>query len=468
MPESGNPHEDRNMRKNKQDSRRILIVDDSAMMRNALKTELKPLKIIITEASNGQEGLDLALDNRFDLIVTDVDMPLMNGVELCRKLKENATTRHIPVVMLSSFDSDTDIEKGFQVGASAYISKNEAKLNFSQTITNLLSEATIRQNQLILVVDDSTTILNIVETGLIQAGFQVLTAFNGSEALDLLKKDHPHLILSDINMPVMNGFQFCNEVHSDSNLASIPFVVMSSINDRGAMKRMLKYGAVAYITKPFNIDQLVILIEKLLSDHFLLLLKEKERLDMEHRLMLASITSLVSALEARDAYTRGHSESVAEILGGMLTLLGEPEESVERIIIGGKLHDIGKIGVRDSILLKPASLTKVEYRHIRQHPIIGARILEPIPSLSDIVTIVLYHHERIDGKGYPKGLKGNDIPLWARMAAVADTYNALTSKRPYRNAVTQEKALRIIDEAKGSQLCPFSVELLQKWLQSDQ
>ena len=123
------------------------------------------------------------------------------------------------------------------------------------------------------------------------------------------------------------------------------------------MKRMLQSGAVAYITKPFNVDQLVILIEKLLSDHFRLLLKEKERLDMEQSLMLASITSLVSALEARDSYTRGHSDRVAEIVAGMSTLLDEPEDKIEKITIGGKLHDIGKIGIRDSILLKPGGLT---------------------------------------------------------------------------------------------------------------
>lgn len=453
------------MKSQKKPEHRILIVDDSVMMRNALKNELEPLNLDIWEAANGKEGLETALKQKFDLIITDVDMPVMNGVDFCRQLKERGPTRHIPVAMLSSFDSDSDIDKGFQVGASAYISKNEDKSNLRETVSGILAETTMRRKQWILVVDDSSTVIHIVEKGLVQAGFRVLTAGNGKEAMNILKSKRPDLILSDIDMPVMNGFQFCRAFHSMPDFASIPFVVMSSMNDRGAMKRMLRHGAVAYITKPFNVDQLVILIEKLLSDHFLLLLKEKERLDTEQQLMLASITSLVSALEARDTYTRGHSESVAEIVAGMETLSGSPQENVQRISVGGRLHDIGKIGVRDSILLKPGKLTDEEFRHLKQHPIVGARILEPIPSLSDIITIVLYHHERFDGKGYPAGLKGTDIPLWARMTAVADTYNALTSDRPYRKGVAQEKALQIIEDAKGSQFCQDSVELFMSWIQ---
>ncbi len=455
------------MKKDSKYKHHILIVDDSPMMRKAYREELKPMDLRVSEASNGQEGLDLVLNNQFDLIVTDVDMPVMNGVEFCEELKKIPSTRRIPVVMVSSFDSADDIERGFQVGASAYLSKNEAKLNFRETITNILSEATIRRKQLILIVDDSSAIINIVETGLIQAGFQVVTADNGKRALNVLKSKRPDLILSDIEMPVMNGFMLCKTLKANPDLATIPFVVMSSKDDRGAMKRMLQYGAVAYITKPFNIDQLVILLEKLLSDHFLLLLKEKERLDTEQSLMLAAITSLVSALEARDSYTVGHSQSVAEIIAGMAALLGEPEEKIERISLGGKLHDLGKIGVRDSILLKPGKLTDKEYDHIKQHPVIGAKILEPIPSLSDIVEIVLHHHERFDGKGYPEGLKGNDIPLWARIAAVADTYNALTSDRPYRKGISHAKALNIIEDVKGSQLCTESVELFFRWISSN-
>ncbi len=446
---------------------RILVVDDSSMMRNALKAILEPLKLKIEEAIDGQMGLDLALKNEYDLIVTDVNMPKMNGVDLCRQLKKNTSTRGIPVVMVSSFDSDADIDKGFQVGASAYVSKKEAQSYLRNTIDNILSKAALHREQMIMVVDDSPTILKIVEEGLAQSGFQVVTAKNGKEALKLLRINRPSLIISDIDMPEMNGFVFCETVHSDPDLKSIPFVVMSANSDRAHMKRMLQYGAEAYITKPFSPDQLVILVEKLLSDQFLLLLKEKERLDAEQRLIIASIGSLISALEARDSYTRGHSEGVARIVSGMAALMGADGVEIDRITIGGKLHDIGKIGVRDSVLLKPGALTDEEFAEIQKHPLIGATILESIPSLSDILSVVLCHHERMDGKGYPHGIKGESIPQSARMTAVADTYNALTSDRPYRKGMPQEKALQIIADIKGSQLCPESVDIFLKWISSD-
>jgi len=443
---------------------RILVIDDSSLMRDALKVILEPLKLNIEEASDGQIGLDLVLKNEYDLIITDVNMPNMNGFDFCLRLKKDPSKRGIPVVMVSSFDSDADIDKGFQVGAAAYVSKNEVQSYLRNTVDRILSKSALHRKQIIMVVDDSPTILKIVEDGLAQSGFQVFTANNGKEALKRIRNKRPNLIISDIDMPEMNGYVFCEAVHSDPNLKSIPFIVMSANSDRAHMKRMLQYGAEAYMTKPFHIDQLVILVEKLLSDHFLLLLKEKERLDSEQSLIIASIGSLISALEARDSYTRGHSENVATIVAGMAALMGANRDEIDRITIGGKLHDIGKIGIRDIVLLKPGSLTDEEFSEIQKHPLIGATILESIPSLSDIVSVVLYHHERMDGKGYPHGLKGENIPQSARMTAVADTYNALTSDRPYRAGMPQEKALQIIADIKGSQLCPESVDIFLKWI----
>jgi HD-GYP domain-containing protein (c-di-GMP phosphodiesterase class II) len=265
------------------------------------------------------------------------------------------------------------------------------------------------------------------------------------------------LILSDIVMPEMNGIDFCKKVQAEPSLASIPFVIMSANNDRALMRRLLQWGAASYLIKPFNLEQVVITVEKLLSDQFLILLKERERLDVERKMMLASITSLIRALEARDSYTRGHSEAVARIVSEMALRMNADQEEIESLGIAGRLHDLGKIGVPDSILLKPGRLSDAEFAIIKEHPVTGASILGSIPSIRPVLPVILHHHERFDGKGYPHGLKGEQILLWPRMTAVADTYHALISDRPYRQGMSQDKAMSIIEEVRGTQLCPDCV-----------
>jgi len=445
-------------------ARRILIVDDSAVFRTSMKKILASMNAEIILAEDGQEGLDLALQEKFDIVVSDIDMPKINGIELCRSLKQTPSTQGIPVVMVSTFDSDSDVDKGFQAGASAYLSKYEIQSRLFETVESVLSKSKFKGDRLVMVVDDSKVVLRIVEKGLAEAGFRVITAENGKKALDLLDTIQPDLILSDIEMPDINGFDFCQAVHTNPDLSSMPIIAMSSKTDRGYMKRMLQNGASAYLCKPFNIDELVILVEKMLSDQFHMLLMERERLDSERNLMIASITSLITALEARDNYTKGHSEAVGRIVSGMLRIAGGSAKEIETVTIGGRLHDIGKIGVRDEILLKPGRLTEEEFAHIKKHPVIGANIIKSIPSFSDVIPIVLSHHERLDGKGYPQGLKGDNIHLWARMAAVADTYHSLTSDRPYRKGMVQGKALQIIEDVSGTQLCPDCVGLFFKWI----
>jgi len=445
-------------------ARRILIVDDSAVFRTSMKKILGSMNAEIILAQDGQEGLDLALQENFDIVVSDIDMPKVNGIELCRSLKNTASTQGTPVVMVSTFDSDSDVDKGFQAGASAYLSKYEIQDSLFDTVESVLSKSKFKSDRLVMVVDDSKVVLRIVEKGLAEAGFRVITAENGKKALKLLDTIQPDLILTDIEMPDISGFEFCGTVHKNPELSMVPIVAMSTKTDRGYMKRMMQNGASAYLCKPFNIDELVIIVEKMLSDQFHMLLMERERLDTERNLMIASITSLVTALEARDNYTRGHSEAVGRIVSGMLQINGGSPEEIETVTIGGRLHDIGKIGVRDEILLKPGRLTEEEFAHIKKHPVIGANIIKSIPSFLDVIPIVLSHHERIDGKGYPQGLKGDNIHVWARMTAVADTYHSLTSDRPYRKGMVQGKALQIIEDACGTQLCPDCVGLFFKWV----
>ncbi len=385
-------------------------------------------------------------------------MPRLDGFGLCAQLKNDPVTRSIPVIILSSLDTDRDVEQGFNVGAAAYVSKSEAQALLNETIERVLEKSKFHHSRLVLVVDDSLNIRQRVTQALEEAGFQVMEAEDGKQALKRIAERRPDLILSDLDMPQMNGLDLCRKLHGDPDLGTIPFVVMSSNNDRAVMRQLLQWGAAGYLVKPFNLEQAIITVEKLISDHFLLLLKERERLDMEQKMMLAGITSLIVALEARDHYTRGHSEAVALLVTKMAAHMNAGPEEIESLGISGRLHDIGKIGIPDSILLKPGRLSDDEFTIIKKHPIIGASILGAIPSIKPLIPVILHHHERFDGSGYPEGIKGEQILLWARMTAVADTYHALTSDRPYRRALSQDRAMEIIEEERGRQLCPECVE----------
>jgi response regulator RpfG family c-di-GMP phosphodiesterase len=421
---------------------------------------------IVTEASDGGEGLDIVESQDFDLIITDIEMPRMDGFTFCSKVKSHPTKNSIPVVILSSKEKEEDIELGFKVGAASYIVKSTARNDLRARVQEILHKHCLLRGRTVLVVDDSASIRNVIEKALTMSGFQVVCAENGRRALEALGRSTPDMILSDLHMPELDGLGLCKEVHANKDLCQIPFIIMSSDGDRATMRRLLQYGASAYLVKPFNIDQLVVTAERLLSDHFSRILKEREHLQSERQFLIGSITSLILALEARDQYTRGHSESVAAILVDIAREMSLDGERLERVKIAGKLHDLGKIGIRDDILLKPGPLNDEEWKILKLHPLIGAEILAPIQSLSDIIPALSGHHERIDGKGYPEGLKGSQIPLLARMVAVADTYDALTSDRPYRKGFSNEDALTIIEDAKGSQLCPDCVQSFLKSVES--
>ena len=439
-------------------SPKILIVDDSSIVRRVVTRQLEKFGARVAQAKDGQQGLEQALSEGFDLIVSDVEMPFLDGFTLCQRLKENPKTRGVPVVILSTLETEKDIERGFNAGADAYVPKSEAQSTLFETVEKVLKKSRFHRSHVVLVVDDSPTIRNLVAKALGEAGFQVITAENGKQAMERMADHRPDLILSDIDMPVMNGIELCRAIQSEPGLSAIPVVVMSAINDRAVMRRLIQLGAASFLVKPFNLEQVVITVERLLSDHFLVLLKERERLDSERKMMLASITSLVAALEARDPYTRGHSEAVAQLVSGMAQRMSASPEEIESLTIAGRLHDLGKIGVPDYILLKPGPLTEREYELIKEHPVIGASILGAIPSMKPLLPVIRHHHERFDGKGYPSGLQGRKIMLWARMTAVADTYHALTSDRPYRKGMNREKALAIIEEVRATQLCPDCVD----------
>jgi response regulator RpfG family c-di-GMP phosphodiesterase len=440
----------------------ILVIDDSTSVRYAMEKHLTEAGFEVTLAVNGEEGLNKALEGDFDLVITDIDMPKMDGFELCAKLKGEFKTSGIPIIVLSSSDSDDRVEQGFRVGADAYLAKSGDIRENIERIKDIIRARNFLTGSRVLVVDDSSSIRLFLRVGLTENGFVVKTAVDGNEALAMLPGFDPDLIITDLMMPGMDGFELCRALKK-TEFATVPVVVMSTLSDKAIMRRLMREGAASCLIKPFSVAQLSVVIEEIFSSNFRLLLEEKERLEMEHRLTLAAIASLVQALEARDSLTRGHSERVGLIAVGIGQELGFTPGELDRLLLIGRLHDLGKIGVRDDVLLKKERLSDAEYEHVKDHSCVVAEILRPIKSLHDILEVTTSHHERWDGRGYPDGLAGEDIPLRARIIAVADVYEAVTSERPYRDSLPREAAVDIIRDERGKQLCPTCVDAFLGW-----
>src|SRR5512134_645776 len=300
----------------------------------------------------------------------------------------------------------------------------------------------------ILVVDDEELMRAIVRERLEMEGYRVEEAASGEEALDKLGDERYSVLLTDLGMPGMDGISLLGEWSRRS--PDTAGIVMSANTELNTAVNALKMGACDYITKPFNFEMLLLTIqnalrkkdiERQLLDYRINLEKKvKEQTDLINSMYVRSIDALIKAVEAKDYYTRGHSQRVTIYSVAIGKSLHLPEERVELLRQAAVLHDLGKIGVREEILNKPGKLSDDEFKEITLHPEVAIRILEPIPFFRSLLPAILHHHERFDGKGYPRGLSGKDLPLESRIMAVADTFDAMTSTRAYRNALSLEAA----------------------------
>ena len=434
--------------------RHVLIADDSKSIRLSLRDTLEDCGLAVTESVNGVDCLAKAKSGNFDLIVTDLEMPVMDGFTLCSELKKEAGTRSIPIIIFSSLGSEENIEACFQLGAWAFVPKT-ADNEMRQCIQTWLATPVSVQHTKALVIDDSPTILNAIAEELACDGYRVATALNAEDALETIRLGYlPDIIVSDLHMPGMGGLGLLAHLRKEPALSKIPVVMMSADPGRASIRKTIQAGAASYLTKPFGSGQLAVHLDRILSDQFRILDEVLKRMEREQELFMAAMTSLVNALEAKDHYTRGHSEAVAEMAVLIGQAMGLPQPQLERLELAGRLHDLGKIGIRDEVLLKPGRLTPAEFEHIKTHTLVVGSILSPIPSVQDLVEAAVSHHEHWDGSGYPHGLAGEQIPLFARILAVADVYDALISNRSYRQRLGQKDAIAIIRDGIGSHFCP--------------
>ena len=298
------------------------------------------------------------------------------------------------------------------------------------------------RRSIVLVVDDVAANRELLEALLDDLGHDVRTVNDGEAALAAVAAEEPDLILLDIEMPKLDGLTVCRRIKDDPRHRLVPVVLLTARSDRATRLDGLTAGADDFLTKPFDANELLIRTKVLLRDRSLNI-----RLDAADSVLLA----MGRAVEARDNYTVHHAERVGAEAAAVARALGFDAEDVDIVYRGGVLHDLGKIAVRDAILLKPGALTNEEFAIMRTHAAEGARICEPLHSTEHYVPIIRHHHERWDGGGYPDGLAGDSIPIGARIVAVADAWDAMVTDRPYRNGLPPEEAIRRLREAAGSQ-----------------
>ncbi|NUM79427.1 response regulator [bacterium] len=289
----------------------------------------------------------------------------------------------------------------------------------------------------VLLVDDEMRIAQEVKTLLEDDDYSVQIATNGNEAMQMIREYQPDLIMSEIAIRHINGFELCRTVKEDPNTKHIPVILITGLTRPNDKIKGIEAGATDFIGKPF--DQLELKTRVRSAFRIKSLHARLENID-------EVIVAFSRAVEARDPYTRGHSERVGMYAIKLAIALGMDERYREFLFRGAILHDIGKIGVRDSVLLKAGKLTDEEFDEIKKHPEIGLKICGPLKTSRSLLNIIAYHHERMDGTGYPFGLMGNEIPIEARIIAIADTFDALTSTRPYRKALSVADACRILNE----------------------
>jgi response regulator RpfG family c-di-GMP phosphodiesterase len=321
-----------------------------------------------------------------------------------------------------------------------------------------------------LVVDDEPRLRQVLVHLMRNDGFACLEAGNGEEALVHLQRHPITLVMSDLRMPKMDGLELLRQTRA--RFPDVAVVMITAIADVEVAVSCLAIGAMDYLTKPFHLEEVRARVAQAMEKRRLVIenrgyqesLREKVAVQARRleELFLASIQSLAEALEVKDPYTRGHSIRVSNYSVVIARELGLDGEMLRQVELGGHVHDIGKIGVREEVLNKPGKLTEREYEHIMTHPVVGWRILAPLLAETPAaLNIVRSHHERFDGRGVPDRLAGSAIPLEARIAACADAFDAMTSDRPYRpDGLRVEDAIAEIVRCSGTQFDPVVVAAL--------
>jgi putative two-component system response regulator len=292
----------------------------------------------------------------------------------------------------------------------------------------------------ILIADDHESSLSALEGLLALEGFEVVTAPDGEAALSAFQRGQPDLLLLDVKMPRLSGFEVCRRIKNDADTRLIPIILITAMTATEDRLAGIQAGADDFLTKPVDREQLIARVKSLL--------KQKAYTDELERAE-AVLFALARSIEGKDPHTEGHCERLAEMSVRLGEAFGLDGPQVQALRRAGVVHDIGKVAVPDHVLLKPGPLTAEERALIERHPVVGEGICAPLKSFQLVLPIIRHHHEKLNGTGYPDGLKGDAIPMTARVLQIVDVYDALITARPYKKAMRPSEALAVMEQEVG-------------------
>ena len=452
--------------------KRILIIDDEIVSLKTTENILNQKYDVIT-ASNGLQGLEILKSQKIDMLLLDLLMPGMDGTEVLRRIREDAELSALPVIVITSSDYQGDLLEVKRLGISDLIHKPIFPAKLLTCVKNYMPR---KEKCQILVVDDEP-INQILTKKILSDTYDVDCVSSGMDALNRVQTKIPDLILLDLHMPEMDGLEVLAQLKQNPELSEIPIIFLTADDDPKTEIDIFQKGAMDFIRKPFIPEIVRYRIGRILELYRLQnsLQEEVDKKTEQIRESNARVLNLTAqvmlalsgTIDAKDHYTNGHSIRVAEYSRELARRLGKSEQYMNDIFYIGLLHDIGKVGVPDDIINKTDKLTDKEYGVIKTHPIIGAQILEKITEMPDLASGAHWHHERFDGRGYPDGLVGEQIPEIARIIGVADAYDAMTSKRSYRGILPQDVVRNEIIKGRGYQFDPVIADIMLQIMDED-
>ncbi len=463
----------------------VLVVDDMPMNLAVFKSLLKRTAVQIDTASSGDDGLALAHDKKYDIIFLDHMMPEKDGIETLHELRaqEGNPNLQTPTVCLTANAISGAREQYLSEGFDDYLTKPVDAGRLEEMLMRYLPEEKLHEpaekaapdpvelteTPTILIADDDTAICTLAAS-ILGKSFRVESCNSGAETPDRAAALKPDLILLDINLGDMSGFDVLRTLRGTSATSEIPVVFLTGASDEESEIKGFRGGAADFVRKPFVPEVLIQRARRIIAlDHLRRDLRSEVKRQtlraehLTHEMMLA----LSKAVDAKDHYTSGHSERVATYSAEIARRMGKSQSEQEHIYEMGLLHDIGKIGVSEEIINKTSRLTDPEFERIKRHTMVGSDILRLITEMPELSEGARSHHERYDGRGYPDGLKGSNIPETARIICVADCYDAMTSTRTYSAPKPQETVRSEIERCAGTQFDPEIAKVMLAMIDED-